>query len=563
MGHLCPMIWNRRQTGLSEALNGNPLTRLLAARGVDQWEVFSNPLGLSEHDPFLMKDMDQAVALLLDHLDRGSKILVFGDYDVDGTCSVALVMSVLKQADANCVSYIPDRYEEGYGFSETGAHWAIQEGVNLIITLDCGTKDGPRIAHCRHAGIDVIVCDHHEPDILPAANAVLNPKRKDCSYPFQGLSGCAVGYKLMQACAQTKGWPMEWVSATIDLVAVAACADIVPMMDENRAMVAKGLQMMQQNMRPGLKGLIAFSGAKDRAWSVSDIVFLLAPRINAAGRIASGNAAVSLLLAKDPAEVTSMAAQIEEYNKSRRSIDQNVTAEALEKWDSDPFNADAFVNVLWDESWLKGVIGIVASRVLEKHYRPTIVFTKSHDLWAGSARSIEGVDIYAALEACKEELVQFGGHTMAAGMSLKEENLLTFRTKFNEVVRESLNGVRPVPVVLYDIELEMHEVNIDWVKALNGFAPCGPDNMAPVFLLRGLTNAFPPRQIGGDGKHLKCAFRQGNNGKYLDAIGFNMAQEIDMILAGPVDVLCALEINEYNGRISVQMNLKGIRPTQS
>jgi single-stranded-DNA-specific exonuclease len=356
---------------------------------------------------------------------------------------------------------------------------------------------------------------------------------------------------------------MEWVSATIDLVAVAACADIVPMMDENRAMVAKGLQMMQQNMRPGLKGLIAFSGAKDRAWSVSDIVFLLAPRINAAGRIASGNAAVSLLLAKDPAEVTSMAAQIEEYNKSRRSIDQNVTAEALEKWDSDPFNADAFVNVLWDESWLKGVIGIVASRVLEKHYRPTIVFTKSHDLWAGSARSIEGVDIYAALEACKEELVQFGGHTMAAGMSLKEENLLTFRTKFNEVVRESLNGVRPVPVVLYDIELEMHEVNIDWVKALNGFAPCGPDNMAPVFLLRGLTNAFPPRQIGGDGKHLKCAFRQGNNGKYLDAIGFNMAQEIDMILAGPVDVLCALEINEYNGRISVQMNLKGIRPTQS
>lgn len=563
MRHLCPMIWNRRPSAALATLEAAPLVRLLAARGIENWEVFSHPLGLVEHNPFLMKDMDKAVALLLDHLDRGSKILVFGDYDVDGTCSVALVMSVLNQVQANCVSYIPDRYEEGYGFSESGAQWAIHEGVQLIITLDCGTKDGPRIAQCRQAGIDVIVCDHHEPDILPAANAVLNPKRKDCSYPFQGLSGCAVGYKLMQACAQTKGWPLEWVSTTIDLVAVAACADIVPMIDENRALVAKGLQLMQQNMRPGLKGLIAFSGAKDRTWSVSDIVFLLAPRINAAGRIASGNAAVALLLAKDPAEVSSMAAQIEEYNKSRRSIDQTVTAEALEKWDSDPFNADAFVNVLWDESWLKGVIGIVASRVLEKHYRPTIVFTKSHDLWAGSARSIEGVDIYAALEACKEELVQFGGHTMAAGMSLKEENLLTFRTKFNEVVRQSLQDVRPVPVVLYDIELEMHEVNIDWVRALNGFAPCGPDNMAPVFLFRGLTNAFPPRQIGGDGKHLKCAFRQGNNGKYLDAIGFNMAQEIDMILAGPVDVLCALEINEYNGRISVQMNLKGIRPTQS
>jgi len=309
--------------------------------------------------------------------------------------------------------------------------------------------------------------------------------------------------------------------------------------------------------------LIAFSGAKDRVWTVGDVVFLLAPRINAAGRIASGNAAVSLLLANDPSEVESIAGQIEEYNKSRRSIDQNVTAEALAMWDSDAFNQDAFVNVLWNENWLKGVIGIVASRVLEKHYRPTIVFTKSHDVWAGSARSIEGLDIYEALNDCKEDLIQFGGHTMAAGMSIKEENLLSFREKFNQVVRTRLNDVRPEPVVLYDIDILLSEIEMDWVNELNGFGPCGPENMAPVFLIQGLTPAFPPRQIGSDGKHLKCSFRQGMGGKHFDAIGFNMAHEIDKILSGPVDVLCALEINVFNGRTTVQLNLKAIRPAQS
>jgi single-stranded-DNA-specific exonuclease len=557
------MIWKRRNSELEESNGLSPFNRLILAKGIENWEVFSAPLSLNQHNSFLMQDMSTAVDLLLSHLDKGSKILVFGDYDVDGTCSVALVMSVLNQVKANCVSYIPDRYEEGYGFSANGAQWAIDQGFQLIITLDCGTKDGPRILQCRNAGIDVIVCDHHEPDILPAANAVLNPKRKDCEYPFKGLSGCGVGYKLMMACAERKGWPMSWVLTTVDLVAVAACADIVPMVDENRNLVALGLQMMQQNMRPGLKGLIAFSGAKDRNWSVSDIVFLLAPRINAAGRIASGNAAVSLLLANDPSEVESIAGQIEEYNQSRRSIDQNVTAEALAVWEADPFNQEAFVNVLWNEHWLKGVIGIVASRVLEKHYRPTIVFTRSHEVWAGRARSIEGLDIYEALDACKEELIQFGGHTMAAGMSIKEENLLTFREKFNRVVGEKLNHVRPEPVVLYDIVIKLAEVEMEWVKALNGFAPCGPENMAPVFLIEGLRPAFPPRQIGADGKHLKCSFRQGIGGTYFDAIGFGMAESMEMILAGPVDVLCALEINVFNGRTSVQLNLKAIRPSQS
>ena len=557
------MIWKRRNSELEESNGLSPFHRLLLAKGIENWEVFSAPLNLNQHNPFLMQDMSKAVDLLLSHLERGSKILVFGDYDVDGTCSVALVMSVLNEVKANCVSYIPDRYEEGYGFSAKGAQWAIDQGFQLIITLDCGTKDGPRILQCRNAGIDVIVCDHHEPDILPAANAVLNPKRKDCEYPFKGLSGCGVGYKLMLACAERKGWPLSWILSTVDLVAVAACADIVPMVDENRNLVALGLQMMQQSMRPGLKGLIAFSGAKDRNWSVSDIVFLLAPRINAAGRIASGNAAVSLLLANDPSEVESIAGQIEEYNQSRRSIDQNVTAEALAVWEADPFNQEAFVNVLWNEHWLKGVIGIVASRVLEKHYRPTIVFTKSHEVWAGSARSIEGLDIYEALDACKEELIQFGGHTMAAGMSIKEENLLSFREKFNQVVREKLNHIRPEPVVLYDIEIKLAEVEMEWVKSLSGFAPCGPENMAPVFLMTALRPAFPPRQIGADGKHLKCSFRQGLGGAYFDAIGFGMADSMDMILAGPVDVLCALEINVFNGRTSVQMNLKAIRPSQS
>lgn len=557
------MIWKKRGKSDLDTLKVSPFQRLLKSREINEWKQFSNPLLQQQHSPMLMRDMDKACDLLLSHLDKGSKILIFGDYDVDGTCSVALVMSVLNQMSANCISYIPDRYEEGYGFSQKGAQWAIDNDIQLIVTLDCGTKDGPRILECRKAGIDVIVCDHHEPDILPAANAVLNPKRKDCPYPFKGLSGCGVGYKLMLACAQMRQWPLSWVHATIDLVAVAACADIVPMVDENRNLVALGLQMMHENMRPGLKGLIAFSGAKDRVWTVGDVVFLLAPRINAAGRIASGNAAVSLLLANDPSEVESIAGKIEEYNKSRRSIDQNVTAEALALWESDPFNQDAFVNVLWNEHWLKGVIGIVASRVLEKHYRPTIVFTKSHDVWAGSARSIEGLDIYEALNDCKEELIQFGGHTMAAGMSIKEDNLLSFRAKFNQVVRTKLNGVRPEPVVLYDIDILLSEIEMDWVKELNGFGPCGPENMAPVFLIQGLRPAFPPRQIGSDGKHLKCSFRQGIGGTYFDAIGFNMANEIDKINAGPVDVLCALEINVFNGRTTVQLNLKAIRPEQS
>ena len=539
----------------------HPLSRILEKRGVltQDWSQYSQPAFLKEWDPFLMKGMEEAAALLIQHINSRSRILVFGDYDVDGTCSVAMMYLFLQQCTENVHFYIPDRYEEGYGFSKTGADFAIDNGFNLVITLDCGTKDGERITKCRAHGLDVIVADHHEPDILPAANVVLNPKRKDCLYPFKGLSGCGVGYKLIQAVISRESSLQINPEQYLDLVAIAAGADIVPMIDENRVLVAKGLMQMKSCLRPGIAALLQKSGAKKMEWTVTDLVFLLAPRINAAGRIRSGSASVQLMIAKHEEEVGALADEVEAYNRSRRVIDQEVSISALEKVQEDPFNQDSVVTVVWDESWLKGVIGIVASRLIERIYKPTIVFTESHGVYAGSARSIEGIDMYAALSQCKDELIQFGGHTMAAGMSVEKTKIESFRKKLDEVVRSMMTEIPAVPKVYYDDELLLEQIDLQWVEEMQGLSPFGPENMTPVFLFRNVHHVYAPKLIGADGKHVKCTFRQNKTGRYYDAVGFGMAKDWEVVNHPALDILASLEKNEYNGKVSAQLILKAVR----
>lgn len=541
-----------------------PMQRLLNKRGISlaNWEAFTQPECTPEHDPFLMADMHTAVNLLHEHIQEGNKILVFGDYDVDGTCSVAMMYMFITSFHGNAEFYIPDRYEEGYGFSSKGAQYAVDQGFHLVITLDCGTKDGDRIQFCRDHNIDVIVADHHEPEILPPANAVLNPKRKDCKYPFDGLSGCGVGYKLMKAFIHQ--YPEYEVNTDqfLDLVAIAAGADIVPMIDENRILVAKGLKRMREALRPGIAALIKKSGSKKTEWTVTDLVFLLAPRINAAGRIRSGKASVQLMIAQNEEEIESLANEVEAYNKSRRVIDMEVSEAAIQKVMEDPFNEQSVVTVVWGEDWLKGVIGIVASRLIEKFYKPTIVFTESHGVYAGSARSIEGIDIYQALNDCRDYLLQFGGHTMAAGMSVERERVKEFREKFDQVVRSKMEEIPAIPTFYYDMELLLEQIDLDWVREMQGLAPFGPENMTPVFLFKNVHHVYPPKIIGNDGKHVKCTFRQQSVGKYWDAVGFSMAKDWDVICQKSLDVLASLEINEYNGRVSVQLMLKAVRVHQ-
>lgn len=541
-----------------------PMQRLLNKRGISlaSWEAFTQPERIPEHDPFLMADMHTAVNLLHEHIQEGNKILVFGDYDVDGTCSVAMMYLFITSFHGNSEFYIPDRYEEGYGFSSKGAQYAVDQGFHLVITLDCGTKDGERIQFCRDHNIDVIVADHHEPEILPPANAVLNPKRKDCMYPFDGLSGCGVGYKLMKAFIHQ--YPEYEVNTDqfLDLVAIAAGADIVPMIDENRILVAKGLKRMREALRPGIAALIKKAGSKKTEWTVTDLVFLLAPRINAAGRIRSGKASVQLMIAQNEEEIESLANEVEAYNKSRRVIDMEVSEAAIQKVMEDPFNEQSVVTVVWGEDWLKGVIGIVASRLIEKFYKPTIVFTESHGVYAGSARSIEGIDIYQALNDCRDYLLQFGGHTMAAGMSVERERVKEFREKFDQVVRSKMEEIPAIPTFYYDMELLLEQIDLDWVREMQGLAPFGPENMTPVFLFKNVHHVYPPKIIGNDGKHVKCTFRQQSVGKYWDAVGFSMAKDWDVICQKSLDVLASLEINEYNGRVSVQLMLKAVRVHQ-
>ncbi|MFN6378941.1 MAG: single-stranded-DNA-specific exonuclease RecJ [Flavobacteriales bacterium] len=540
------------------------LASLLAQRGVNSFEeakYFFNP-DLSElHDPFLMKDMDMAVDRLQEALETGEKILVYGDYDVDGTTAVTVVYSFLKKLGADCEFYIPDRYLEGYGFSFKAVEYAKQAGIQLIITLDCGVKDGEKIALAKEYGLDVIVCDHHNPGALPPALAVLDPKRSDCEYPDKGLSGCGVGFKFLQGWCRKYNFPEETLFEYLDLLTISIGADIVPVMGENRILAFHGLKKLQESRRPGIDAMLKLAKYTKPDLTITDVVFILAPRINAAGRIASGAQAVELLLTEDAASAEKISAMVEANNMERRKRDQEITKEAMQMVHQDPFYMSSFATVVRNEGWHKGVVGIVASRLVEEFYKPAIVLTENDGHLAGSARSIPGIDLYEVLGKCGDLLDQFGGHAMAAGLSMKPDYFEKFRQRFDEIIQDLLHGTRPKPYIEYDEEINLCNIDDKFYRILQRFAPFGPDNMKPVFLARNLMNAGGTRAVGENLTHLKLSvFGAERREKKFDGIGFDLGKWAAPITQNvPVDILFTVEENVWQGQRSLQLNVKDIR----
>lgn len=543
------------------------LCKLLVLRGIetyDQAKRFFRPSLDHLYDPFLMTDMDKAVARIDEAMHNKEKILVYGDYDVDGTTAVALVYSFFKEFYFFVDYYIPDRYAEGYGVSDAGIDWAKENGFTLIIALDCGIKAIEKVDRAKTLGIDFIICDHHRPEEqLPAAVAVLDPKREDCTYPFDELSGCGIGFKLVQAFAQIKSIPFETVAEYLDLVAISIAADIVPLNDENRILTHFGLQRLNAQPRPGIRSLMDLNIVQ-RELTVNDIVFFIAPRINAAGRMESGKQAVKLLLSQEVGIAKQNASVLQAHNSKRKGFDTDITQEALFMIDSDPNQLSRKSTVLYHNSWHKGVIGIVASRLLEKYYRPTIILTLSNGMVAGSARSVPDFDIYNAIKACSELLEQYGGHKYAAGLTIKEENVSAFMTKFEHVVSETIEDYMLIPEEQIDAELFLLQLSDlkqsdAFYNILKQFAPFGPENLKPVFMTSGLTDTGYSAVVGE--KHLKIQAKHGNF--IIRGIAYNMGHRYKEIANGKVFDLCyTLEMNKFNGSTSLQMVVKDIRPTQ-
>lgn len=546
---------------LAESLNVDEvIASLLLQRGVETFEEarqFFRPSLEDLHDPYLMKDMDKAVARIESAIAGGENILVFGDYDVDGTTAVSLVSSYLRSFYPNVATYIPDRYAEGYGVSTQGIDFADDNGFSLIIALDCGIKSIDKVAYAKAKGIDFIICDHHRPgDTLPDAVAVLDPKRDDCSYPYDELCGCGVGFKLIQALGVNKGHTIADLNPYLDLVATAIAADIVPITGENRVLAKFGLEVINTNPRPGIKALI--QNLKRQTLTISDVVFVIAPRINAAGRIKHGNHAVELLTEFNMEQAEEFAAQIEGLNADRKDLDKLITAEALRQIEQNN-DHDKFTTVVYNESWHKGVIGIVASRLTETYYRPTLVFTKSGDKLAASARSVKGFDVYNALDACAEHLEQFGGHMYAAGLTLKEEQYAGFREKFEAVVAETIHPDMLIPEITIDAELEFNEITPKFFRILKQFEPFGPGNMTPVFISKGIKDSGFGKSIGSDESHLKLFVRQENSEGFA-AIGFGLAPKKDLACNGnSFDAAYSIDENVWNGETTLQLRLRDIR----
>jgi single-stranded-DNA-specific exonuclease len=546
---------------LSESLNVNSyLTTILIQRGIDTFDKakeFFRPSLSKLHDPFMLTDMDKAVERLHKAISNQEKILIYGDYDVDGTTSVALVYSYLKSFYPNCSFYIPDRYKEGYGVSEAGIIWAEENGFSLIIALDLGIKAGNMVNLANHKGIDFIICDHHLPDDdIPLAVAVLDPKRRDCPYPFKELSGCGLGFKLIQAYAKKHG-NEEDVFQYLDFVAVSIASDIVPISGENRILAFHGLQRLNDNPSPGLKALKEISGIK-QALDISGVVFTLGPRINAAGRVAHGGAAVELLIAPSEEEALNLAEKINLKNDLRREFDINITEEALMMIESDDQLKHARSTVLFKETWHKGVIGIVASRCIEKYYRPTVILTQSNGVITGSARSVHGFDLYQAIEACGDLLEKFGGHKFAAGITLKPENLQPFRQKFESVVAASITTEQLEPVVDIDSIISFEAINWKFNNILKQMAPFGPENQKPVFEAR---NVFVQNALTMfKDRHIRFLAAQEGTDSVFQAVGFDQVEHYERIAAGDVFRMAfTLEENTFNGETSLQLRIKDIK----
>ena len=536
------------------------IATLLLQRGISSFEEarqFFRPSLNDLHDPYLMKDMDKAVTRLEQAITNEENILVFGDYDVDGTTAVSLVSGYLKSFYPNVATYIPDRYDEGYGVSFKGIDFADDNGFSLIIALDCGIKSIDHVAYAKEKNIDFIIGDHHRPgEQLPDAVAILDPKRADCDYPYDELCGCGIGFKLIQALAANRDQTIDDLIPYLDLVATAIAADIVPMTGENRVLAYFGLQVINSDPRPGIKAMT--HQLKKKTLDITDVVFIIAPRINAAGRIKHGNHAVELLTEFDFEQAQQFASEIEAYNAERKDLDQQITKEALNQIEENG-EQNRFTSVVFQETWHKGVIGIVASRLIETYYRPTLVFTKSGDKYAASARSVKGFDVYNALEACAEHLEQFGGHMYAAGMTLKPENYTAFKEAFERVVQETIAPEWLEPEISIDAIVDFDEITPKFTRILKQFEPCGPQNMTPVFVSKNVVDTGYGKPMGKEEEHLKLFVRQ-NNSEGIPAIGFGLGKKYEIVKNKQLfEAAYCIDENEWNDKIELQLRLKDIR----
>ncbi len=546
---------------LAKALNVDDLvTQLLLQRGITTYEEAKNffrPQLEDLHDPFLMKDMDIAVNRIETAIANNENILVFGDYDVDGTTAVALVSSYLLSYYPNVATYIPDRYAEGYGVSYKGIDFAEDNAFSLIIALDCGVKAIDKVAYAKGKKVDFIICDHHRPgENLPDAVAVLDPKRSDCEYPYDELCGCGVGFKLIQALGSQKGETIYDLTQYLDLVATAIGADIVPITGENRILAYYGLQVINEAPRIGFKAII--DQVNKATLTITDVVFIIAPRINAAGRMEHGQHAVNLLTETNMEQAVKFAAEIEKFNTDRRGLDQEITQEALIQIKENQ-EEEGFTSVVYNESWHKGVIGIVASRLTETYYRPTLVFTKSGEKLAASARSVKGFDVYNALESCCDYIEQFGGHKYAAGLTLLEEQYNNFKHQFEKVVKESIDPQLLVPEITVDAIIELSDITPKLMRILKQFAPFGPGNMSPTFMAENLVDTGYAKEVGAEGAHLKLAVTQNDSYK-IGGIGFNLGDKLPLVTSRkPFSAVFSIDENEWQGNVSLQLKIKDLK----
>ena len=567
-------IWKLREGAdednirqLSSELGVDPvLAALLVQRGVHTFEQarsFFRPNLDDLHDPFLMTDMDKAVERVHQAVSTGEKILIYGDYDVDGTTAVSLVYTFLSRLTRQVDFYIPERYDEGYGVSYKGIDWASDNGFKLIITLDCGIKANEKVEYARERGIDVIICDHHLPENeLPKAVAVLDPKREDCFYPFDDLSGCGVGFKLVQAYSQKYNVPFETLIPLLDLIVVSIASDLVSVVGENRILAHYGLKQLNTHPREGLLAMIQLSGLEPGHLTIDDIVFKIGPRINAAGRMESGRIAVELLTASNVNDAIRIGNEINEHNNERKNIDRRITQEALEMVESGNCLSSGKATIVYNPQWHKGVVGIVASRLVEAYYKPTIVFTMSQGgLVTGSARSVHGFDLYEAIESCADLLENFGGHLYAAGLTLKEENLPVFCERIEKHISGKIIPEMQTPVVDIDAMLNFSQITPKFLRILKQFQPFGPGNSAPVFRTDNVYDNGMGRKVGAEGGHLKLELIQESHPyHHISAIAFNMADYFDHIKAGnPIDVCYSIVENYYRGTSNTQLRVKDLR----
>ncbi|MDE7027494.1 single-stranded-DNA-specific exonuclease RecJ [Duncaniella freteri] len=563
----CPLTSTEQEaeSRLAQRYSGTPpISELLAERGistVQEAERFFHPSLKDLHDPFMMSGMDRAVNRLNRAMGGKEKIMVYGDYDVDGTTAVALVYKYLRNYYSNIEYYIPTRTEDGYGISRATIDMAAENGVTLFIILDCGIKATDEVAYARTLGIDFIICDHHVADeVLPPAAAILNPKLEDSTYPCPHLSGCGVGYKLMQAFAISNSLPMGDLEGMLDLVAVSIAADIVPMVGENRILTYFGLKRLNSNPNMGLRAIIRTCGLSGKEITISDVIFKIGPRINASGRMQSGKEAVDLLVSRDSADAFARAKEIDGYNQDRKELDKQITEEAntiLEERDVSHSRKKSIV--IYNKNWHKGIIGIVASRLTELYYKPTVVLTHANGLATGSSRSVQGFDVYSAVESTRDLLENFGGHTYAVGLSLKEENIPEFTRRFEEYVNANIRTDQLTPLLDIDAYLTFSEITPEFLTLLRKFNPFGPGNTKPIFCTRRVTDFGTSKLVGKLGEHIKLEVVDDTSGKVFNGIAFNSAEYFDHIHSGkPFDICYTIEENKRKGSQSVQFLVKAI-----